>query len=70
MEKFDLLIRCEGAKDLLVVDLTQEKDGNKVIMSCVDAIQALLASRGRRSSVEHYGGGFSLEIRRQEAADA
>jgi len=69
MEKFDLLIRCKGATNLMVVDLSQEKDGDKVIMSCLDSIQALFASRGRRTHKEYYAGGFTLEARRQEAAD-
>lgn len=70
MGKFDLYIRCDGVTDLLEVDLTQEADGDKMIVAIRDTIVSVLESRGRGSTIEHYGGGCSVEIKKQEAADA
>lgn len=44
--KFDLFIRCAGASELRIIDLSNEEDGDAIIRTIEANVQDMLELRG------------------------
>lgn len=68
--KFDLLILCEGAEELRMIDLTKEKDGDAIIRNVRGAIMAVMKKRGRGFITLEQSGGCHVEIGKGKVSNA